>query len=98
MVRYASALMRALALLGPNADIRDVTAFESVAHTAIPAVQSIGHAASPDAVLIFGGDGTVHRHLPSLVVANVPTLVVPTGSGNDFARALGLANRSRALA
>jgi diacylglycerol kinase family enzyme len=43
-----------------------------------------------DAVLIFGGDGTIHRHLSQLVKLGLPVLVVPTGSGNDFARALGL--------
>jgi len=41
-----------------------------------------------DAILIFGGDGTLHRHLPALVRLQVPVLVVPAGSGNDFARAL----------
>jgi diacylglycerol kinase (ATP) len=43
-----------------------------------------------DAVLIFGGDGTIHRHLSALVALRLPVLVVPAGSGNDFARALGL--------
>ena len=43
-----------------------------------------------DAILIFGGDGTLHRHLPALVRLKVPVLVVPAGSGNDFARALNL--------
>ena len=43
-----------------------------------------------DVVLLFGGDGTVHRHLGQLVRVGVPVLVVPAGSGNDFARALGL--------
>src|SRR5258708_5104796 len=43
-----------------------------------------------DAILIFGGDGTVHRHLPALVRLQLPVLVVPAGSGNDFARALNL--------
>jgi diacylglycerol kinase (ATP) len=43
-----------------------------------------------DAVLVFGGDGTVHRHLASLVRLGLPVLVVPAGSGNDFARALGI--------
>jgi diacylglycerol kinase (ATP) len=43
-----------------------------------------------DAVLLFGGDGTIHRHLGQLVKLGVPMLVVPAGSGNDFARALGL--------
>src|SRR5712672_3274897 len=43
-----------------------------------------------DAILIFGGDGTIHRHLPALVRLQLPVLVVPAGSGNDFARALNL--------
>lgn len=43
-----------------------------------------------DAILIFGGDGTVHRHLAPLVALQLPVLVVPHGSGNDFARALKL--------
>ena len=43
-----------------------------------------------DIVLLFGGDGTVHRHLGHLVRLGLPVLVVPVGSGNDFARALGL--------
>ncbi|MFZ1142321.1 MAG: diacylglycerol kinase family protein, partial [Candidatus Sulfotelmatobacter sp.] len=43
-----------------------------------------------DVVLLFGGDGTVHRHLGQLVRLGLPVLIVPAGSGNDFARALGL--------
>jgi diacylglycerol kinase (ATP) len=43
-----------------------------------------------DAILIFGGDGTLHRHLPALVRLQLPVLVVPAGSGNDFARALNV--------
>ena len=43
-----------------------------------------------DVVLLFGGDGTIHRHLGQLVRLGLPVLVVPAGSGNDFARALGL--------
>jgi diacylglycerol kinase (ATP) len=43
-----------------------------------------------DAVVIFGGDGTIHRHLPALVRLQQPVLIVPAGSGNDFARALNL--------
>jgi diacylglycerol kinase (ATP) len=35
-------------------------------------------------------DGTIHRHLSQLVKLGLPVLVVPAGSGNDFARALGL--------
>jgi len=43
-----------------------------------------------DIILLFGGDGTIHRHLSPLVNLGLPVLVVPAGSGNDFARALGL--------
>jgi diacylglycerol kinase (ATP) len=43
-----------------------------------------------DVILVFGGDGTIHRHLNQLVKLALPVLVVPAGSGNDFARALGL--------
>lgn len=43
-----------------------------------------------EAALIFGGDGTMHRHLPRLVETGTPALNVPAGSGNDFAHALGL--------
>jgi diacylglycerol kinase (ATP) len=43
-----------------------------------------------DAILLFGGDGTIHRHLGQLVRLGLPVLVVPAGSGNDFAKSLGL--------
>lgn len=43
-----------------------------------------------DVILLFGGDGTIHRHLGSLVKLALPVLIVPAGSGNDFARSLGL--------
>jgi len=35
-------------------------------------------------------DGTVHRHLGQLVQLGLPVLIVPAGSGNDFANSLGL--------
>src|SRR5271169_1033832 len=51
-----------------------------------------------DAILVFGGDGTVHRHLGELVRLQLPVLVVPCGSGNDFARALKLNSRKDSVA
>ncbi len=51
-----------------------------------------------DVILLFGGDGTVHRHLSQLVKLAVPVLIVPAGSGNDFARALGLRSMGESLA
>ena len=51
-----------------------------------------------DVILLFGGDGTVHRYLSQLVSLGLPVLVVPTGSGNDFACALGMRRISDSLA
>ncbi len=52
----------------------------------------------PDAAIIFGGDGTVHRHLGRLALKQIPTLVVPLGSANDFAQSIGIRNVEQALA
>ncbi|MGH9551800.1 MAG: diacylglycerol/lipid kinase family protein [Terriglobales bacterium] len=60
----------------------------------------LGMPANPteaDAILVFGGDGTVHRHLPQLVELRLPVLIVPHGSGNDFARGLHLRSVGDAL-
>jgi diacylglycerol kinase (ATP) len=54
--------------------------------------------AEADVIAIFGGDGTVHRHLPHLIALGLPVLVVPCGSGNDFARALKLRSVRDSLA
>jgi diacylglycerol kinase (ATP) len=50
-----------------------------------------------DAIVIFGGDGTIHRHLGLLVPLGLPVLVVPSGSGNDFARALSIRSVADAM-
>ncbi len=42
-------------------------------------------AADSDAVCVFGGDGTVSEVVNGLMPHPVPIVVVPTGSGNDFA-------------
>jgi diacylglycerol kinase (ATP) len=43
----------------------------------------------PDALVAVGGDGLVHQALQAVVGTEVPLAVVPTGTGNDIARALG---------
>ncbi len=81
--------MRAAAIFGLRSSTKDLKPFESGNSTE----WHIGEpAASEDAdiVALFGGDGTVHRHLEQLVWLGLPVLVVPVGSGNDFARSLGL--------
>jgi diacylglycerol kinase family enzyme len=51
----------------------------------------------PDAALILGGDGTLHRHLGTLALHKTPTLAVPFGSANDFAATLGIETVEQAL-
>jgi YegS/Rv2252/BmrU family lipid kinase len=81
--------MRAAAILGLGCSPKDLRPFQTN-----PAIEwQIGMPASGDQVdivLLFGGDGTVHRHLGQLVKLAAPLLVVPAGSGNDFASSLGL--------
>jgi diacylglycerol kinase (ATP) len=81
--------MRAAAILGLGSSAYDLKPFQAVG----PVEWMMGLPGSrddADVVLIFGGDGTIHRHLSQLANLQRPVLVVPCGSGNDFARALGL--------
>ena len=96
--------MRALAITGPRAHPQHVAAFLQAAKEAKPAPVELSVAPAPslqaaraqvaalrpDAVLVFGGDGTLNRHLPLLVDSGAPLLAVPSGSGNDFAMANGV--------
>jgi diacylglycerol kinase (ATP) len=88
--------MRAAAILGLGSSPKNLKPFQKN-----PAVEwTLGLPASQqdaDAILVFGGDGTIHRHLSSLVALRLPVLVVPCGSGNDFARALKLRSAADSL-
>ena len=44
----------------------------------------------PDALVVVGGDGMVHLATNLLVGTSVPLGLVPSGTGNDVARALGI--------
>jgi diacylglycerol kinase (ATP) len=87
--------VKALALLGPSASLRSVERFGS--ENVQLKVGDVEHLRQNDAALVFGGDGTIHRYLPELHKYGIPFLVVPTGSGNDFARSLGLRSEKIAL-
>jgi diacylglycerol kinase family enzyme len=81
--------VRAVALLGPHAKEHHIRPFE------LPGVNlfsgnELDPTDQPDAVLIFGGDGTIHRHLGGLALKKIPALVVPIGSANDFAQTIGM--------
>ncbi len=89
--------MRAVALLGPHAKPHHLRPFE------LPGINlfsgnELDATDQPDAALILGGDGTVHRHLGGLALKQIPALVVPVGSANDFAQSIGIPNAEQALA
>jgi diacylglycerol kinase (ATP) len=88
--------VRAVAILGPDVSPQYRALFSG------PACQIIGHERgeplpSADAAIVLGGDGTIHHYLRDLSRLKIPVLMVPRGSGNDFARALGLRDDRDAL-
>ena len=89
--------MRAAAILGPGNLSKYVEKFRSAGNSEWTSGTS-APSRDADVVVLFGGDGTVHRHLPQLVKLALPALVVPCGSGNDFARALNLRSVGDSLA
>jgi diacylglycerol kinase (ATP) len=84
--------LRAIAIVAPHttqSHLRPFKADESVTWT--------DDLSGADVAVIFGGDGTVHRHLATIVEQKLPLLVVPTGSANDFSSSLGIHSRRAAL-
>ena len=88
--------MRAVAIFGRNAKPEDLAPFRR-AHLDAHITQARSPEPGFDAALILGGDGTVHRHLATLAETQIPLLVVPGGSANDFARSLGMHTKAAAL-
>lgn len=74
----------------------DVLRTERPGHAADLAVQAVGEGARH--VVVVGGDGTVHEVANGLlrVDADAALGVVPVGSGNDFAKLLGVYHHSPA--
>jgi diacylglycerol kinase (ATP) len=83
--------MIAAALLHPDVSPNIIDRFRS-SGVEIRIQENFKNHEAVSAALIFGGDGTVHRHLPQFHQFQTPVLVVPSGSGNDFAKALGIRN------
>jgi diacylglycerol kinase (ATP) len=86
----------AAALLHPEVPLGAIDRFRSI-NPDIRICEQLDVSELPHAALIFGGDGTVHRHLAELHKCQIPALVVPKGSGNDFAKALGIADEQASL-
>lgn len=45
---------------------------------------------APSALVVVGGDGTLAGVIDAAISADVPLVLVPAGTGNDLARALGI--------
>jgi len=80
-----TAALRALAEAGHVVKTLDATTRDEAAAACRQAV-----ADGVDALVVVGGDGTVHLGLQAVAGTGVGLGVVPTGTGNDFARSLGL--------
>ena len=76
----------ALAAGGWDVDARESRSGAHLAELAAGAARDL----SLGAVVVAGGDGSVHAALPGLVGSGKAFGVVPLGTGNDFARGLGL--------
>ncbi|MFF2275944.1 YegS/Rv2252/BmrU family lipid kinase [Agromyces sp. NPDC058126] len=92
--RGAEAAQRAVARLreleahGAHAAELRVLSGDSVDDTRRLAGEAV--ASKPRALVIVGGDGTLSSVLDAVVGSGVPIALVPAGTGNDLARALGL--------
>ena len=81
--------MQALAILGPGRHQNDLGLLRS-AGLEFPISESSALNSSAKLIVVLGGDGTIHRFLTQLIRAKLPVLIVPSGSGNDFAGAVGI--------
>ena len=89
--------MRAAAIFGPGCSPKKLKPFQ-IDEGIDWCIGMPAAARQADVILLFGGDGTIHRYLSQLVKFGLPVLIVPAGSGNDFARALGMRRLHDSLA
>jgi diacylglycerol kinase (ATP) len=82
-VRLWPALQQALSALDPQATLHQPD-------TPDEAARLMARLPARTRLVAVGGDGTLHRWLPALQAAGLELAVLPLGSGNDTARALGL--------
>jgi diacylglycerol kinase (ATP) len=85
--RLAEAGLRPRLLDAPSREAALAAAREAVGQGSQGAEGGRGR---PAALIAVGGDGTVHLALQAVAGTGVPLGVVPIGTGNDFAGAIGL--------
>lgn len=87
--RSEAAGARAIAALAAAGhDVERVTATSGPAMES--ALREVVRGDAPAAVVVVGGDGSIHTAVNALARTGVPLGIVATGTGNDVARCLGL--------
>lgn len=72
----------------PFVDLSGESAADAVAR-----VQAAVQSGSIDALVVVGGDGVVHLATQALAGTGIPLAIVPAGTGNDLATAMGVPRR-----
>ncbi|MFI6830197.1 MULTISPECIES: diacylglycerol/lipid kinase family protein [unclassified Kribbella] len=91
--RVAPVVRERLAAAGITVDVHATTCAEDVGRISAEVVAS-----GADAVALIGGDGTVHLGAQVLAKSGMPFGVIPAGTGNDFARGIGVPLKDPAAA
>jgi diacylglycerol kinase (ATP) len=71
----------------------DVVELASAGEQEVAGAIDTARASGMTRLVIAGGDGLIHHALPALACSDITVGIVPVGTGNDFARALGLPTR-----
>jgi diacylglycerol kinase (ATP) len=85
--RGAHAARGVLSRLGTGASVRTLSGQPGEISARLVAESAAG---AMDAVVVVGGDGTVHAAIQALAGGQTPLGVVPAGTGNDVAAMLGM--------
>jgi diacylglycerol kinase (ATP) len=91
--RIAPLVRERLAAAGLTVDVHATTCAEDVGKISAEVVAS-----GADAVALIGGDGTIHLGAQVLAESGMPFGVIPAGTGNDFARGIGVPLKDPAAA
>src|SRR5689334_23125774 len=83
--RVAPVVRSRLQGAGLTVDTYETTCAEDVGRISADVIAS-----GADAVALIGGDGTIHLGAQVLARSGMPFGVIPAGTGNDFARGLGV--------
>jgi diacylglycerol kinase (ATP) len=83
--RVAPVVRQRLEAGGLTVDLYETTCAEDVGRISAEVIAS-----GADGVALVGGDGTLHLGAQVLAKSGMPFGVIPAGTGNDFARGLGV--------